>query len=192
MPFDPQDEGGDAVPGLSLHTGAESSGRKLSLDRRIHRSSTCTHRTILTAVIEKMADLGDSDRLTHCHRGGYNFHPATGDLTKPTRTSRPTSPPGSSRHHLGLVTEAPRRRSRGIEPFTGMSRQHLGNGPYGGEGLHGSPDSGIQELGEIDSRQRSISNSMVDRITPVTTDEDRAQISERHVEDAWPVVCEPF
>ena len=36
-------------------------------------------------------------------------------------------------------------------------------------------------------------NSMVDRITPVTTDEDRAQISERFgVEDAWPVVCEPF
>jgi mannitol 2-dehydrogenase len=34
---------------------------------------------------------------------------------------------------------------------------------------------------------------MVDRITPVTTDEDRAQISERFgVEDAWPVVCEPF
>ena len=34
---------------------------------------------------------------------------------------------------------------------------------------------------------------MVDRITPVTTDEDRSQISERFgVEDAWPVVCEPF
>jgi mannitol 2-dehydrogenase len=34
---------------------------------------------------------------------------------------------------------------------------------------------------------------MVDRITPVTTDEDRTQISERFgVEDAWPVVCEPF
>jgi mannitol 2-dehydrogenase len=36
-------------------------------------------------------------------------------------------------------------------------------------------------------------NSMVDRITPVTTDEDRALISERFgVEDSWPVVCEPF
>jgi mannitol 2-dehydrogenase len=34
---------------------------------------------------------------------------------------------------------------------------------------------------------------MVDRITPVTTDEDRAAISDRFsVEDAWPVVCEPF
>jgi mannitol 2-dehydrogenase len=34
---------------------------------------------------------------------------------------------------------------------------------------------------------------MVDRITPVTTDEDRAQVRERFdIEDAWPVVCEPF
>ena len=34
---------------------------------------------------------------------------------------------------------------------------------------------------------------MVDRITPVTTDDDRAAISERFaIEDGWPVVCEPF
>jgi mannitol 2-dehydrogenase len=34
---------------------------------------------------------------------------------------------------------------------------------------------------------------MVDRITPVTTDEDRAQITEKYgVQDGWPVVCEPF
>jgi mannitol 2-dehydrogenase len=36
-------------------------------------------------------------------------------------------------------------------------------------------------------------NSMVDRITPVTTDADRAEIAEQFgIEDAWPVVCEPF
>ena len=34
---------------------------------------------------------------------------------------------------------------------------------------------------------------MVDRITPVTTDDDRAALAERFgVEDGWPVVCEPF
>ncbi len=38
----------------------------------------------------------------------------------------------------------------------------------------------------------SFPNSMVDRITPVTTDEDRKMTSEklRVVEDQWPVVCE--
>ena len=36
-------------------------------------------------------------------------------------------------------------------------------------------------------------NAMVDRITPVTTDEDVAEITERFgVADAWPVVAEPF
>jgi mannitol 2-dehydrogenase len=36
-------------------------------------------------------------------------------------------------------------------------------------------------------------NSMVDRITPATTDADREQLAERYgVEDRWPVVCEPW
>jgi mannitol 2-dehydrogenase len=36
-------------------------------------------------------------------------------------------------------------------------------------------------------------NSMVDRITPVTTDADRAELRERFgVDDRWPVVCEPY
>ena len=36
-------------------------------------------------------------------------------------------------------------------------------------------------------------SSMVDRITPVTTDADRALLAERFdVQDGWPVVCEPF
>ncbi|MDT5034169.1 MAG: mannitol 2-dehydrogenase, partial [Actinoplanes sp.] len=36
-------------------------------------------------------------------------------------------------------------------------------------------------------------NSMVDRITPVTTDDDRDEVRKRFgVDDAWPVVCEPF
>jgi len=49
------------------------------------------------------------------------------------------------------------------------------------------------ELGDWVETNVRFPNSMVDRITPVTTDEDRAQISERFgVEDAWPVVCEPF
>jgi mannitol 2-dehydrogenase len=36
-------------------------------------------------------------------------------------------------------------------------------------------------------------NSMVDRITPVTTGADRAELRERFgIDDQWPVVCEPF
>jgi len=39
----------------------------------------------------------------------------------------------------------------------------------------------------------SFPSSMVDRITPVTTDADRAELRQRFgIYDRWPVVCEPF
>jgi mannitol 2-dehydrogenase len=49
------------------------------------------------------------------------------------------------------------------------------------------------ELGAFLQEKVQFPNSMVDRITPVTTDEDRAQLKERFsIDDRWPVVCEPF
>jgi mannitol 2-dehydrogenase len=49
------------------------------------------------------------------------------------------------------------------------------------------------ELGAWVEREVSFPNSMVDRITPVTTDEDRAELARRFgLTDQWPVVCEPF
>jgi len=49
------------------------------------------------------------------------------------------------------------------------------------------------ELGEWVESSVSFPNSMVDRITPVTTDDDRAEVSRRFgIDDNWPVVCEPF
>jgi mannitol 2-dehydrogenase len=49
------------------------------------------------------------------------------------------------------------------------------------------------ELGEWVEREMHFPNSMVDRITPATTDADREAIRERFgIEDRWPVVCEPF
>jgi mannitol 2-dehydrogenase len=49
------------------------------------------------------------------------------------------------------------------------------------------------ELGDWVQREVSFPNSMVDRITPATTDSDRGELRERFgIEDRWPVVCEPF
>jgi mannitol 2-dehydrogenase len=49
------------------------------------------------------------------------------------------------------------------------------------------------ELGEWVRAHVPFPNSMVDRITPVTSDEDRAQLADRFgIEDRWPVVCEPW
>jgi mannitol 2-dehydrogenase len=49
------------------------------------------------------------------------------------------------------------------------------------------------ELGAWVEQQVRFPNSMVDRITPVTTDEDKAEISQQFgIDDQWPVVCESF
>jgi mannitol 2-dehydrogenase len=49
------------------------------------------------------------------------------------------------------------------------------------------------ELGDWVESEVRFPNSMVDRITPVTTDADRAEVAQRFgIEDQWPVVCEPY
>jgi hypothetical protein len=49
------------------------------------------------------------------------------------------------------------------------------------------------ELAEWVEREVHFPNSMVDRITPVTTDADRAEVREvLGIDDRWPVVCEPY
>ncbi len=49
------------------------------------------------------------------------------------------------------------------------------------------------ELGDWLAAEVAFPNAMVDRITPVTAPTDIEELSQRFgVEDAWPVVCEPF
>jgi len=148
------------------------------------------------AVIEKMADPATRIVSLTVTEGGYNFHPVTGkfDDTNPAVQAdlAPGAVPATT---FGLITEAlVRRRARGIEPFTVMSCDNIqGNGHMAQEVFTAFARLRDPELGEWVEGNVLFPNSMVDRITPVTTDDDRTQISERFgVEDAWPVVCEPF
>jgi mannitol 2-dehydrogenase len=148
------------------------------------------------AVIEKMADPATRIVSLTVTEGGYNFNQVTGefDATNPAIQAdlAPGAVPATT---FGLITEAlVRRRSRGIEPFTVMSCDNIqGNGHMAQEVFGAFARLRDPELGKWVERNVLFPNSMVDRITPVTTDEDRAQINGRFsVEDAWPVVCEPF
>jgi mannitol 2-dehydrogenase len=148
------------------------------------------------AVIEKMADPATRIVSLTITEGGYNFHPVTGkfDDTNPAVQAdlAPGAVPATT---FGLITEAlVRRRSRDIEPFTVMSCDNIqGNGHMAQEVFTAFARLRDPELGEWVEDNVQFPNSMVDRITPVTTDDDRVQISKRFgVEDAWPVVCEPF
>jgi len=148
------------------------------------------------AVIEKMADPATRIVSLTVTEGGYNFHPVTGEFDDTNPAVRADLAPGAvPATTFGLITEAlVRRRSRGIEPFTVMSCDNIqGNGDMAQEVFAAFARLRDPELGEWVERNVRFPNSMVDRITPVTTDEDRAQISERFgIEDAWPIVCEPF
>jgi len=148
------------------------------------------------AVIEKMA--AESIRIVSLTvtEGGYNIHHVTGefDSTNP-EVVNDLLPGATPRTTFGLVTEAlRRRRDRGLGPFTVMSCDNLqGNGHHSKSVFTTFAQLRDPELGEWVRREVRFPNSMVDRITPVTTDADRSLVRERlGVDDNWPVVCEPF
>jgi mannitol 2-dehydrogenase len=148
------------------------------------------------AVIEKMADPATRIVSLTVTEGGYNVHPVTGEFDADNEGVRADlagdAPPATT---FGLVTEAlVRRRTRGVPPFTIMSCDNIqGNGHVAAKMFTAYARLRDPELGDWVASTVAFPNSMVDRITPVTTDEDRAQVAERFgVTDGWPVVCEPF
>jgi mannitol 2-dehydrogenase len=148
------------------------------------------------AVLEKMADPATRIVSLTVTEGGYNVHPVTGqfDAGDPAvvQDLQPGAVPATV---FGLVTEAlARRRARGLPPFTVMSCDNIpGNGDVARKMFGAFARLRDAELGDWLEREVRFPNSMVDRITPVTSDDDRTLLAARFgVEDAWPVVCEPF
>jgi mannitol 2-dehydrogenase len=148
------------------------------------------------AVLEKMAS--DAIRIVSLTvtEGGYNFHHVTGDFDADNRDVLHDLQPGAApRTTFGLITEAlARRRARGLTPFTVMSCDNIqGNGDVARKMFTAYANLKDPELGAWVAENVPFPNSMVDRITPVTSDADRTAVAEEFgIEDAWPVVCEPF
>ena len=148
------------------------------------------------AVIEKMAAPGTRIVSLTITEGGYNFHHVTGefDAANPAVAAdlKPDAVPTTV---FGLVAEAlQRRRDRGLPPFTVMSCDNIqGNGDVARRMFTAFAELRSPELGSWMRDNVAFPNSMVDRITPVTTDRDRMMVAEDFgVEDAWPVVSEDF
>jgi fructuronate reductase len=127
---------------------------------------------------------------------GYCHDPATGRLDEAhPDVVHDLAHPEAPRSAIGILAQAiARRRAAGLKPFTPLCCDNL---PANGRTLHRilsryaalvSPDLGAYVEGEI-----ACPDTMVDRIVPATTDEDRARIAAAlGVEDAWPVVTEAF
>lgn len=148
------------------------------------------------AVIERLASPEIRIVSLTITEGGYNVHRVTGefDATNPA-IQADLAVPEKSATAFGIVVEAlARRRDRGIAPFTVMSCDNVqGNGDVARRAFTAFARLRDADLGEWVDQQVTFPNSMVDRITPVTTDADREEITRRFgIEDRWPVTCEPF
>ncbi|CAN5268122.1 mannitol dehydrogenase family protein [soil metagenome] len=148
------------------------------------------------AVVEKLADPAVRIVSLTITEGGYNTDELTGefDLAQPD-VAADLAGGGPPRTVFGFVAEgARRRRERGIPPFTVMSCDNLqGNGHVAQGSFFAFARAKDAELGDWMEREVAFPNSMVDRITPVTGEEERAFVRDSYgVDDAWPVVSEGF
>ncbi|NAZ85137.1 mannitol dehydrogenase family protein [Kineococcus indalonis] len=148
------------------------------------------------AAVEAMADERIRIVSLTVTEGGYNIDAVTGEFLLDTPDVAADLAEGAvPRTSFGLVTEAlRRRRERGLTPFTVMSCDNIqGNGHTAHRVFVAFATAKDPALGAWIDEHVRFPNSMVDRITPVTTDVERAEVRTRFgVEDAWPVVCEPF
>jgi mannitol 2-dehydrogenase len=148
------------------------------------------------AVIERMADPATRIVSLTVTEGGYNIHAVTGrfDETNPD-VVHDAAPGAVPRTTFGLITEALQRRwQRGLPPFVVMSCDNIpGNGEVVRSSLAAFARLRDPALGDRIDTEVRFPNGMVDRITPATTDDDRAEVARQFgVQDGWPVVCEPF
>ncbi|MDF2824008.1 MAG: mannitol-phosphate/altronate dehydrogenase [Mycobacterium sp.] len=96
---------------------------------------------------------------------------------------------------FSLVTAAlERRRARNITSFTVVSCDNIqGNGEVARETFAEYADRHHPGLSAWMAEHTTFPNSMVDRITPVTTPDVITSLAETDgIEDQWPVVAEPF
>ena len=128
--------------------------------------------------------------------GGYNVDQVTGLFDKSNaailRDAQGDRPPATV---FGLVVEGlRRRRALGLVPFTVMSCDNLpGNGDLAKEMFASYAELADPGLAAWLRTSVAFPNSMVDRITPVTAEDDKALLAKEFgVEDRWPVVCEDF
>jgi mannitol 2-dehydrogenase len=138
------------------------------------------------AVIELLA--APSTRIVSLTitEGGYNIDNLDG--------SGIAGSAGGGVHVFGLVAEAlARRRHRGDASPTIVSCDNIeGNGEVARHAFTTYADRVHPGLGEWMSAHTRFPNSMVDRITPVTTADVIDAVAQLGVEDQWPVAAEPF
>jgi fructuronate reductase len=184
------------APQDNLYTVAVASGEgeTLRVVGAIRRS--IVHREAPDALIRAMTDPRVRIVSLTVTEKGYLHDPATGALREDAKEIQADlANPGAPSSAPGVLVEALRRRRQaGAAPFTVLCCDNL---PANGETVRRivarlaalrDPELGKWVTGEV-----AFPSTMVDRIVPATTADDRARIAAAlGVVDAWPVVTEPF
>jgi mannitol 2-dehydrogenase len=147
-------------------------------------------------VIEQMASPQTLIVSLTITEGGYYIDQSTGHLDqKHPDIQYDLAHPHEPRCSFGYLLEAlDRRRTRGIPPFTLMSCDNIqSNGEVAKKVLVAFAELRDPVLSNWMAQNCSFPNSMVDRITPATTEEHRALVKEKFgIDDGWPVMTESF
>lgn len=149
------------------------------------------------AVLDRLADPATRIVSLTVTEGGYSVNDATGEFDpQDPLTLRDLEPDTASPSSvLGYITAGlARRRAAGTPPFTVMTCDNIqGNGHVARTAVLGFAARKDPDLAAWIAENVAFPNSMVDRITPVTTDETRASVlAETGIEDRWPVRAESF
>lgn len=147
-------------------------------------------------LLEKLASPDTKIVSLTITEGGYNFDRVTGEFMAQTPAVAADLEPGAvPSTAFGYIIEGLRlRRERGIAPFTVQSCDNIqANGEVAKKMFTAYAKLKDAELGAWVEANVHFPNSMVDRITPVTSAEDIAEVPTiTGLEDKWPVVAEPF
>jgi fructuronate reductase/mannitol 2-dehydrogenase len=127
---------------------------------------------------------------------GYRLCPQTGDFDADDEDiAWDLREPGRPRTVFGYLVEAlDRRRRAGVPPFTVVSCDNMHRN---GDAARCAVVEFARLRDEVLARwiadRVAFPSSMVDRITPHTTPEEREAVARRYgVDDRWPVITEPF
>ncbi|MEO0338708.1 MAG: mannitol dehydrogenase family protein, partial [Bacteroidota bacterium] len=147
-------------------------------------------------VIDKMAHPDTKIVSLTITEGGYNFNPVTGefDFTNPA-VQHELAHPNEPQTVYGYLTAALRkRRANSLPPFTILSCDNIQhNGDVARRMVMAFAKKQDHDLAAWIEKEVRFPNTMVDRITPVTSPAVTQYLKTKYgLIDEWCVVCEPF
>jgi mannitol-1-phosphate/altronate dehydrogenase len=146
-------------------------------------------------VLDLLADSATRIVSLTITEGGYMVDDTTGMFDAENPAVRDDTDLASPKTAFGYVCSAlARRRAAGIPPFTVLSCDNLqGNGRVARTAFVSFAGLHDEALAAWIDATVAFPNCMVDRITPQTTDADRAFVADAFgILDGWPVMTEPF